>query len=92
MAVDCKHWDSPNYPSKFVKAAEHQRLALRVLMRKTKNGSDPAARLEWGLPVILTLFDPRSTISRNVVLVSVTRFSDFLAHLTPYDAELPFVS
>jgi hypothetical protein len=89
LAFDCKHWDSPNYSSKFNKAAEHQKRALSVLMRRKGPGSIPG---EWGLPVILTLYDPRSSIHNDVVLVSVGQLSDFLSHLTPYDAALPFVS
>lgn len=92
LAVDCKHWDSPNYPSKFIKAAEHQKLALRALMGRTRSGQGATNRNEWGLPIILTLFDPRSSISHDVVLVSVAQLSDFLSQITPYDAELPFVS
>jgi hypothetical protein len=89
LAFDCKHWDSPNYTSKFTKASEHQRRALAVLMRVRGSGSGIPI---WGLPVILTLYEPRSSIHDDVVLVSVGQLSDFLSHLTPYDPELPFVS
>lgn len=89
LAFDCKHWDSPNYLSKFRKAAEHQKHALSVLMRRTIDGPIPQ---EWGLPVILTLHDPRASIQDDVVVVSVGQLSDFVSHLTPYDPDLPFVS
>jgi hypothetical protein len=89
LAFDCKHWNSPNYNSKFDKASEHQKRALSVLMRARGSGSSLPT---WGLPIILTLYDPRSSIHDDVVLVSVGQLSDFLSHLTPYDPELPFVS
>jgi hypothetical protein len=89
LAFDCKHWDSPNYESKFDKAAEHQKHALSVLMHIKSTSPTPG---EWGLPIILTLYEPRSSIRDDVVIVSVGQLSDFLSHLTPYDPELPFVS
>jgi hypothetical protein len=89
LAFDCKHWDSPNYNSKFDKASEHQKRALSVLMRVRRSSSSLPT---WGLPIILTLYDPRSSIHDDVVLVSVGQLSDFLSHLTPYDPKLPFVS
>ena len=91
LAVDCKHWDSPNYPSKFNRAAEHQKQALSLILRSQRS-SQASYSAEWGLPVILTLFDPRSPILDDVVLVSVGQLSDFLNHLTPYDQRLPFVT
>jgi Restriction endonuclease len=89
LALDCKHWESPNYPSRFTKAAEHQKTALSLLLRSNNTNS---TQPEWGLPVILTLYDPRSSIQDDVVLVSVGQLSDFVSHLTPYDPKLPFVS
>ena len=91
LAVDCKHWDSPNYLSKFNKAAEHQKQALSLMMQIQRSSQGLRSR-EWGLPVILTLFDPRTPILNDVVLVSVGQLSDFLNHLTPYDQRLPFIA
>src|SRR5207302_10437286 len=34
LAVDCKHWKSPAYYSKLLKAAEHQKLAVRALIQQ----------------------------------------------------------
>src|SRR5215831_11503247 len=63
LAIDCKHWNSPNYLSKFDNAAQHQKSALSVLM---KEDSKFSSSKEWGLPVILTLNDPRTSIHDNV--------------------------
>lgn len=91
LSIDCKHWNSPSYPSKFRGAAAHQKLALSPLMRRLKSESGlESAR--WALPVVLTLLDPRSKTLDEAVLVSVLQFSDFLEHVTPYDSDLPFVS
>lgn len=86
LIFDCKHWESPNYSSKFTKPAEHQRQAMSALLDVTK--PSPGS---WVLPVIVTLFDPRSRTIDGVVLVSVGQLSDFLEHITPYDPDLPFI-
>ena len=91
LSIDCKHWNSPNYPSKLKGAAAHQRLALPPLMSRVKSDLDDDVQL-WALPVVLTLLDPRSRTLDQAVLVSVGQFSDFLEHVTPYDSDLPFVS
>ena len=90
LSIDCKHWNSPSYPSKLRGAVAHQRLALPSLLRLVKQ--DPYADGPlWALPMVLTLLDPRSRIMDHAVLVSVRQFSDFLEHVTPYDSDLPFV-
>jgi hypothetical protein len=91
LSIDCKHWNSPSYPSKLRGAAAHQRLALPPLMRRVKSDLGADGQL-WALPVVLTLLDPRTRILDETVLVSVGQLSDFLEHVTPYDSELPFVS
>jgi hypothetical protein len=91
LSIDCKHWNSPSFPSKLKGAAAHQRLALPPLMRRVESDLDADGPL-WALPVVLTLLDPRSRILDQAVLVSVGQFSDFLEHVTPYDYELPFIS
>lgn len=91
LSIDCKHWNSPSYPSKLRGAAAHQRLALPPLLRRVKSDLETEGPL-WALPVVLTLLDPRSRIMDQAVLVSAGQFSDFLEHVTPYDSDLPFVS
>lgn len=91
LSIDCKHWNSPSYPSRLRGAAAHQRLALPSLMNRVKLDLDDDGPL-WALPIVLTLLDPRSRILNQAVLVSVVQFSDFLEHVTPYDSDLPFMS
>ena len=91
LAFDCKHWKSPNYLSRFKKAAEHQRLALKAFLRYQRK-EENSRRDAWALPVILTLFDPRVRTLDEVVLVSIGQLSDFLAHVAKYEPELPFLS
>ncbi len=91
LAIDCKHWESPGYDSRVKKAAEHQKLAVQALIQQM------AARGEVGLdgllalPLILTLYEPRSRIVDGVVVVSVEQFADFLGGVSPFASELPFI-
>ncbi len=88
LCFDCKHWNSPSYPSKFTKAATHQTSATRILLRtiREKRGVTLA-----GLPILLTLFEPRRNLQDDVVLVPIQKLPDFLANLTLYSADLPFI-
>ncbi len=92
LALDCKHWNSPSYPSKFKNAATHQRLATAALMRDLIDKEELSREGSCSLPIILTLFDPRTKIADDVVLVSVDKFLDFLNGVTPYSEGLPFMS
>jgi restriction endonuclease len=92
LAIDCKHWESPNYSSKFRKAVEHQKQCLTPLIRHLRANGSLASLEVSALPMIITLFGPREPVIDKVVLVSVGQLPDFLEHMTPYDAELPFVS
>ena len=91
LAIDCKHWESPGYESRLSNAAEHQKLAVQALIRQR------AARGEVGrdgllvLPMILTLFEPRSRMVDGVVAVSIEQFADFLEGASPFSPELPFI-
>ncbi len=91
LAIDCKHWESPGYESKLNSAAQHQKLAVQALIRQR------AARGEVGrdgllvLPMILTLFEPRSRMVDGVVAVSIEQFADFLEGVSPFSPELPFI-
>ena len=91
LAIDCKHWESPGYESKLNSAAQHQKLAVQALIRQM------AARGEVGrdgllvLPMILTLFEPRSRTVDGVVAVSIEQFADFLEGVSPFSPELPFI-
>jgi hypothetical protein len=91
LAIDCKHWESPGYQSKLNSAAQHQKRAVQALIRQR------AARGEVGrdgllvLPMILTLFEPRSRMVDGVVAVSIEQFADFLEGVSPFSPELPFI-
>ena len=91
LAVDCKHWESPGYDSKLSKAAEHQKLAVQALIRQMKARRDIGREGVSALPIILTLFEPRSRLVDGVVIVSVEQFADFLERVSPYSPELPFI-
>ena len=91
LAVDCKHWESPAYYSRLLKSGEHQKLAVQALIQQM------AARGEIGregvlvLPIILTLFEPRSSLTAQAVVVSVEQFADFLDGVSPFSSDLPFI-
>lgn len=88
LCIDCKHWTGPSYPSKFTDAAIHQVSATRSLiqrLRETRSVS-PA-----GLPIILTLLEPRERVRNNVVLLSIEQLPDLLTNLTRYSTDLPFI-
>lgn len=91
LAVDCKHWESPGYLSKLNKAAEHQNLAMEALLRQMGIRGEIDGEVR-ALPVILTVFQPRSRIVDGVVVVSVDQFADFLSGVSPYSSDLPFIS
>ncbi len=85
ISIDCKHWNTPSYISRFKLAAEHQRHATLHLLATVKEGRQ-------GLAVILTLRDPPAQLSENTVLVSVEKFPSFLSGVTPYAENLPFMT
>ena len=91
IAIDCKHWNSPSYTSRFKLAANHQRQAtmhfLETLGEKMTEGTE---RLQ-ALAVVLTLREPRAQSSNGAVLVSVDKLPSFLAGATPYDVTLPLI-
>ena len=91
LGVDCKHWESPAYDSKLTKAAEHQKLALQALIRQMTARGEVGEERTLALPVILTLFEPRSRFAHGVVVVSVEQFADFLEGISPYSSDLPFI-
>jgi len=92
LAVDCKHWESPAYDSKLTKAAEHQKSALQALFHQITTKEEVGKAGILGLPVILTLFEPRSRLANGAVAVSVEQFADFLEGTSPYSSDLPFIS
>jgi hypothetical protein len=91
LAIDCKHWESPAYQSKLRNAAEHQKLALQALTLQMVARGEVEKRDLLALPVILTLFEPRSRLVDSVVVISIDQFADFLDGITPYSSELPFI-
>jgi len=91
LTLDCKHWESPNYASKFKSAIEHQKQSLSPLINHLRTKGRLVGPETWTLPIIVTLSEPRDVTLHGVVLVSFEQLPDFLAHLSPYDPELPFV-
>ena len=91
LAIDCKHWESPGYESKLSNAAEHQRLAVQALIRQMAARGEVGREGLLALPMILTLFEPRTRIVGGVVVVSIEQFGDFLERASPFSSELPFV-
>ncbi len=89
LCFDCKHWSSPAYPSKLERAAEHQAAATHILLQslwETKGSQI------YGLPLVLTLFDPRQRVRNGVVLLSIGQLPDFLGNLTVYSDDLPYIT
>jgi hypothetical protein len=92
LSIDCKHWESRNYSSKFNTAVEHQKQSLQLLIRRMRALRALTSQEVSALPVIITLFEPRESLLDDVVLVSVAQLPDFLEHISPYDPSLPFIS
>jgi hypothetical protein len=91
LAIDCKHWESPGYESKLSNAAEHQKLALQVLIQRMAARGEVQREGLLALPMILTLFEPRTRIVGEVVVISIEQFADFLEGVSPFSRELPFI-
>ncbi len=85
IAIDCKHWNTPSYISRFKLAADHQQHATSHLLATVK-------QRRQGLAVILTLREPPAQFSEDTVLVSVEKLPSFLSGVTPYAENLPFMS
>ena len=92
VTMDCKHWNTPGYFSRFRLAAEHQRTATLHLLARPAEKMIQGDKERQALPVILTLSEPRGQLSEGVVLVSVEKLPSFLSGVTPYDENLPFMS
>jgi Holliday junction resolvase len=92
LAIDCKHWNTPGYLSRFRLAADHQRHAASHLLTALKEKNVEGSKGRQGLAVILTLREPRAQLSENTVLVSVEQLPSFLGGVTPYDEDLPFIT
>lgn len=92
LSVDCKHWNTPGYLSKFKLAAEHQRTATLHLLARQVKTTIQGDEKRLALPVILTVSEPPARLSRGVVLVSVEKLPNFLSGVVPYDESLPFIS
>ena len=90
LSVDCKHWESGNYPSKFSNAVAHQNESLLPLVRHMRHNGALTGTVR-AIPLIITLFTPRERTIEGVLFVSIGQFSDFLEHLSPVDTELPFI-
>jgi hypothetical protein len=92
VTMDCKHWNTPGYLSRFRLAAEHQRNATLYLLAGPRENIVQECKERQALPVILSLSEPRGRFSEGVVLVSVEKLPSFLSGVTPYDENLPFIS
>jgi hypothetical protein len=92
LSVDCKHWNTPGYLSKFKLAAEHQRTATLHLLARQLKMMMRGGEKRQALPVILTMSEPPAQLSDGVVLVSVEKLPSFLSGVAPYDENLPFIS
>jgi hypothetical protein len=92
VTMDCKHWNTPGYFSRFRLAAEHQRTATLHLLARPGKKAFQGDKDRQALPVILTLSEPRGQLSEGVVLVSVEKLPSFLSGVTPYDESLPFMT
>jgi Restriction endonuclease len=92
LAVDCKHWETPGYDSKLKKAADHQRTAVGALIRQMIRTQGVGEEGLLGLPVILTLYEPRQRLTGGAVAVSIEQFANFLEEVSPYSQGLPFIT
>ena len=91
LSIDCKHWRTAYYPSKFNGAIEHQKRSIKPLIQYLTEDGTLSDRKVWVLSMIMTLFRPRDMMVDGVVFISPCQLSDFVYRLTPYDPELPFV-
>ncbi|OLD56540.1 hypothetical protein AUI46_00465 [archaeon 13_1_40CM_2_52_13] len=91
LAIDCKHWESPGYESRLSNAAEHQKLAVQALIQQMATREQFGRERVLALPMILTLFEPRSRMVDGVVVLSVEQLADFLEGVSPFSSELPFI-
>ena len=89
LCFDCKHWSTPSYPSKLEQAAEHQAVATRILLQNIWETKGPHI---YGLPIVLTILDPRQRVRNGVVLLSIRQLPDFLGNLAVYSGDLPFIA
>src|SRR5438094_10677523 len=92
LAIDCKHWNTPSYLSRFKLAASHQRHAAFHFLTTPKEKTTAVGKRWQALAVILTIREPPSQFSENAVLVSVEMLPSFLSGVSPYDENLPFMA
>ena len=92
LAIDCKHWNTPSYLSRFKFPADHQRHATLHLLETLKQKTTEEGNRRQALAVILTLREPPAQLSEDAVLVSVEKLPSFLGGVAPYDEDLPFIT
>lgn len=92
LAIDCKHWKSPGYVSKFSRAISHHEQSLKPLVHDMRSRHRVVDGEVQAVGIILTLLEPRRKILGGVVLASISQLSDFLEHLSPYDPDIPFTN
>jgi hypothetical protein len=91
LTIDCKHWNTPSYLSRYRLPATHSRLATAHLLASLVKEEDWENRVPVGLPVILCLMEPPNRFFQRTLLVSVEKLPEFLSTVTPYDPDLPFI-
>jgi restriction endonuclease len=91
LAIDCKHWNTPGYLSRFKLAASRQRRATSHLLMSLNEKTTEGTKGWQALAVILTVHEPPALLSEDTVLVSVEKLPGFLSGVTPYDETLPFM-
>src|SRR5437660_3405291 len=91
LGMDGNHRERPGYDSKLSNAAEHQKLAVQALIRQMTARGELGREQILALPIILTLFEPRSRMVDGVVVLSVEQLADFLEGVSPFSSELPFI-
>src|SRR2546425_3957829 len=68
LTIDCKHWNTPGYFSRFRLAAKHQRSATLHLLGRPVEKATQGDKDRQALPLILILSEPPVQSSEGVVL------------------------
>lgn len=88
LCFDCKQWRGHSSPSRFRRAGERQVKATRIIASRV--GRERKQSI-FGLPIILTLFEPPGSPVDDVVVLSIQKLPGLLRDLTQYSDRLPFV-
>jgi len=91
LTIDCKHWNTSGYLSRFKTPAKHAREATSHLVNNLGNDKEFKDKEPSALPLILCLLEPPDRFLQGTLLTSVEKFPEFLASVAPYDLHLPFI-